>query len=311
MIGFAMWVACAGGGSDGPASDEPALEPLPWFFETTERSDDIDLVAVGEALDQAVREVLTYDARHVVDAYLDQLDASTDPNCPEVTVDGAGNRYWLAGCAADDGSIYSGFLFHYPQSEVPNGDVLFSGDTLDGNARIIDGLGRAIDIQGSVGFLTGTAVDGSSDLVVSSIAGGFGLDDAPEGWLATGPQSVQVVLVGLTLRSVVGSLVQVAGSVVTLREAGDRSDGAYAVTFDDNVMATGALSACNSEPGGTISVRDAEGRWLDITFDGPVLDQSAGDPTACDGCGRAVLDGVEIGEVCADFFPWLSWEALP
>lgn len=306
MIAFVM--ACAG--SDAVQADDTAIEPLPWTFETTPRPDDVDLVAVGEALDLAALEVLTYDARTVVDAYLDQLAVSDDASCPEVAVDPSGNRYWFDGCIANDGSLYSGFLFYYPQTDASDGTFVFSGDTVSGNARVLDSAGRAIDIQGTASFLSGTAVDGTSNIVVSTLQGGFGLDAAPPGWLAAGPQSADLTILGLTFTGFPGAAVEVAGAVVVSRGAGDAADGTYAVEFTGNRMVSGPLSPCDSEPGGTVAVRDAAGRWIDIAFDGPTDDGGA-DPAACDGCGRASRDGVELGLVCADFFPWLTWEALP
>ena len=304
MIGLLMWTACT---PEAPVpDDEPALEPLPWTFEPPARADTIDLDAVGTALNQAAREVLAYDARDVVDAYLDRVATSATASCPEVTLAADGSRYWVSGCATDDGASFGGFLFHTPLLDSSNGQFLFSGDTLTGNARVTDPAGMAIDIQGAAAFMFGTALDGSTELVISSVNGGFALDDAPSGWLADGPQSVEVQLVGFRLLTIPGAAVQATGAVVT-----SVSGDTYAVNFDVTTMATDALSSCDIEPGGVIEVRDVTGQWIDVVFDGPTLDETPGDATACDGCGVAILDGTEIGTVCADFTPWLGWEALP
>jgi len=306
MIPIVIAAACAPSAPP-PAPTEPAaLEPLPWTFDAPAEPGEVDLDALGIALERAAREVLDYDARDVVDPYLAHLAASADPGCPDVTVDPDGNRYWLSGCQSKDGTSWAGFLFHSPVIEVNDGAFVFSGDTLNGNARVAEPQGRALDIQGAAGFLTGTSVDGATDVVVSTVRGGFALDDAATGWLADGPQSVDIELVGLSFVAVPGALVQATGSVVT-----DTPDGTWAVTFDANAVATGPLSDCEEEPGGTVVARDPAGRWIEIDFDGPVVDVTAGDADACDGCGRATLDGAELGAVCADFTAWTTWEVLP
>ncbi|MEN0062525.1 MAG: hypothetical protein AAGA48_10280 [Myxococcota bacterium] len=304
MIGFALWTACTSAPS-GPL-DPPPIEPLEWDFSTDDTLEPIDLAAVGSALDRAVVDVLTYDARPLIEGYRDRLATSGTPNCPAITVDPAGNQYWVSGCYADDGSVFGGFLFYYPQVDNFDGQFLFTGDSVVGNARIVDPMGDAIDIQGSAVFLRGRAADDSSELVVNSVSGGFGMDaDAPR-WLDAGPQSANVELVGLQFVGGLGLVVQATGAIVVADD-----DGTWAASFSANAMALGPLSACDSEPGGVVSVRDPAGRWIDIEFDGPILDESAGDAAACDGCGQARADGAELGLVCADFTPWFSWEALP
>ncbi len=303
MIGLWMGLGCP---ADAPpeAPGDDIVEPLPWTFSAPERGEEVDLVAIASALDQGVLDAMAIDARQVVDAYVDRLATSADVGCPQVTADGLGNTYWLSGCTTDDGTSFGGFLFQ--SNGGTDGGFSFVGDALNGNARITSGDGSTIDIQGSVGFLQGETLDGSADVVFSEVSGGFALDPAPPGWLASGPQSVEIAIVGIALRAIAGTIVQVTGSVVT---AGD--DGTVAVLFDETAMASGPLSACDEEPGGIVEVRDPAGRWIEIAFDGPVLDVSPGDATACDGCGLATLDGAELGTVCADFTPWLSWEALP
>jgi hypothetical protein len=54
------------------------------------------------------------------------------------------------------------------------------------------------------------------------------------------------------------------------------------------------------EPLGVISLRTAAGDWFEVTFTGPEGD--------CDGCGVARWLGLEMGEVCGDFGPWMTGE---
>ncbi|MEO0604601.1 MAG: hypothetical protein AAF211_24415, partial [Myxococcota bacterium] len=249
MIALTIWTACTASAPPEEPAPQP-VDPLPWNFGGPTSSDEVDLDAVGEALSRAANEALAYDARPIVDAYLARLDASATGDCPDETVDQDGNRYWLSGCIADDGTAFGGFLFHSPVTDQNDGTFVFSGDTVNGNARIERGP-ESLDIQGAATYLTGTTLDESADIVVTSVSGGFALDPAPAGWLAEGPQSAEIQLAWIDFREFPGTIVQVGGSMVTTLPS-----GTWATVFAGTTMASGTLSECDLEPGGVVDVRD-------------------------------------------------------
>ena len=69
-------------------------------------------------------------------------------------------------------------------------------------------------------------------------------------------------------------------------------------------------SECDLEPYGTISVRDNDGNWVDVVFDGPAYWGAWAFQPHCDGCGMAYFRGEEVGPTCIDFSSWLEWENL-
>lgn len=70
---------------------------------------------------------------------------------------------------------------------------------------------------------------------------------------------------------------------------------------------------CAAEPAGTLSLRDSEGFWHDVVFDGitTVDDGPEFHPELCDGCGNYLAAGEPGGQACvaqADIAAMLAWE---
>jgi hypothetical protein len=293
--------------SEPPETTDP-FEPSPWDYQGTDATGgDVDLDALGRAIDAAVLEVLSLDPRAALDPYLATYAQSRTPSCPPAAGDGLGNVYWQGYCTAPDGATFGGYLTHYAYVDYPDVDFVLNGDLVSGVITVTDAAGHQLDLEGEAQWLTGVSHDGSTELVSSYLNGGFAWDGPAPGWLADGRRSVSVAITGIAIPIIDLDLVIVSGSVTP------EVDGElYAVQFPDNHASDEAigLSDCALEPGGTVHVRDAQGRWVDIDFHGPILEVDLGDPTRCDGCGDAFLDGEPLGPVCADFTPWLAWEAL-
>ena len=60
-----------------------------------------------------------------------------------------------------------------------------------------------------------------------------------------------------------------------------------------------------------MSVRDLDGDWYDVVFDGPTDWGADSDPDLCDGCGEAYFRGEDVGAVCPDFSGLNGWEGTP
>lgn len=294
--------------------DLPAVtDPSPWVYPG---GDDVpgpvDLDAIGAAVESAAVAALSYPADPLIDAYVSRFTRSATPGCPAAIDDGAGSVYWANVCTAPDGTYFGGYVTWARFEDLPtdDGTALLTGDTVAGNIALVDPDGGTLDLEGTAARLTGASIDGTTEYVQSALIGGFALDagDA-EGWLRDGMQPLELVVTRIDVPVLGGRVTVVEGAVVP------RVDGeVYSVRFTGATVATASLgSACEQEPGGGVVVRDPAGRWVEVAFDGPVLDVTNGDAARCDGCGDAVLlsDGSALGEVCADFSPWLTSEATP
>jgi len=70
---------------------------------------------------------------------------------------------------------------------------------------------------------------------------------------------------------------------------------------------------CAAEPAGTLSLRDGEGFWHDVVFDGITVAADAPEfhPDLCDGCGNYLAAGEPDGQACvgqAELTAMLAWE---
>ena len=174
-------------GPTGPIPDPPS----PWSFSTDDEEPPVDLDAVGRALDAAIVEALIYDARDVVEPYVDRYELSGTPSCPAATADAYGNLYWANGCNADDGSYFGGYLSHTRFSDFNDGYYLINGDALSGVITVIDPFGWSLDVEGDAQWLEAVSVDGTVEVVVSFLNGGFAHDLAGSSWLGAGPPERQ------------------------------------------------------------------------------------------------------------------------
>ena len=67
-----------------------------------------------------------------------------------------------------------------------------------------------------------------------------------------------------------------------------------------------SLGTCTLEPAGWVWAMDTAYTTYEVRFD----DVGPDDP-ACDGCGAATAQGEDMGTVCIDVSPLLSWEERP
>ena len=58
-------------------------------------------------------------------------------------------------------------------------------------------------------------------------------------------------------------------------------------------------------------MRDSEGEWYDVNFQGPPYQGARVLPNDCDGCGQVYYRGELLGEVCPDFSILTDWEDRP
>lgn len=297
---------------DEPTWVAPPTEPGTWAYTGGEDPGPIDVEALSDALSAAVSDVLSYRADPLVDTYVDDYDRSATALCPAATADGYGNVYWATGCSAPDGTYFGGYLTQSSFTDLysDDGGFLLTGTGLSGNITVVEPNGATLDLEGYAFAMTGVTVDGSTYAAQWSLIGGFGYDTPVPSdevaWLASGVASVEVTVTGLEIPTTGGRLTVVDGAV-TPTIGGD----VYSVRFTGATVGNAGIGVvCDLEPGGAASIRDPAGRWVDVTFQGPVLDVGEGDPAQCDGCGDAVdaRTGEALGLVCGDFTPWFTWD---
>lgn len=289
---------------DGPSAYtwEPEEEPAPTY----------DAATVEAALADVVYGMLTIGSAPVLDTYFGLMDTA-DADCP-VLSEQDGNVFWYGQCTAGSGAYFDGYAFTYIYDGVEmfgEGGGLWDAITVSGVATIRDNAGHAFHLGGQVYSGTGHGDDGRL-MWASNVVGGFAWDgeDADQSWLGEGISHglyrYAAQYPGATGDGITGNSVYVNGTIGGL---GAAATGADIRGFWLIHEALGML--CELEPGGDISVRDADGAWWDIDFDLEYTDSGWQLTGECDGCGGVYRDGVYQGEVCADFSPLLDWIDRP
>lgn len=315
-------VACSGT----EAEDSPTPSPTPWPATPTATSAPmpsdyiyepeapgapaLSLNALGSALVSAVQEAAQLDPAPIIAAY-NTLDATGDQEgCPlrfyESYGPGYNADYWAGECNASSGTRYDGFGYRLLYDDWNDGSgVLYDGWTLYMSGRMTDmagryfqGAGAAADVKGQVqgGNIVYKVLDGSF------VAGGSEVETA---WLDGGlfPSLVVYAAYYPSLNghyiSLSGGLGGLSGEINTVAMTG--------VAIYDARMG----STCDQEPSGMISVRDAQGEWYDVLFDGPTEENPDVPRVLCDGCGQVWYRGQSLGQTCGNFGPLLDWKEKP
>lgn len=311
MIPWLVLLACQPTLEDGDPAASPdggaeADPPSGYVYEGDDAPPaSFDAEALGLAIAEALAVAPGITGTPVLDAYFSMLDLA-DPDCPD-WYEQDGNVFWYDVCTSDRGAFFDGYGFYYPYDEVDldGSGTLWSGDYLYGVATIDAPEGDSFHTGGGVQVLTGYNPEYNGFTAMSQVQGGF-LWTAPEAadtWIGAGLQP-DLYLYGVDYPDYGGRGLYLEGGLAGL-------DGdATAVVFSGLLLYHEVLgSPCEDEPEGTISVRDADGRWWDVRFDTPP--EGPMDADLCDGCGTASLGGVDQGQVCVDVSALLDWEITP
>lgn len=281
--------------ADDPLPYEPGLEdPTP-----DPSADGLDVV-----LEQAGEVALSYSAEPAVAGYVALMDSGADKSCPTL-YDKQGASLWYESCSGKNGS-FGGYAYAYFYEDESDGNYLWTGAAVNGVMSIVDDQGNTFLGEGTAQFLSGVTKDGQGFAWQSYAQGAFTWTDAdPDSWVFAG-DSASVGWYALHYPKYDAKALLFYGGVTI-----EVDEAIYAVAFDENLMADELIgSACPEEPGGTISVRDANGLWYDVVFDGP-KGEDPGDASRCDGCGDVFFRDELIGTTCPDLTSWLSWEDQP
>jgi hypothetical protein len=306
-----LLVACAP--ADAPAPAEARYEPVPYVVDEPDPPvPALTAEAIEAAIGEAVAGVLAVHAGPVLAAYVEAMAGSD--GCPDYD-DYDGSRYWYDECTSAAGTAYSGYAFWVAYDAWADGyGNVYDGHALYGVGDIALADGTRFEFGGSAYEIVATPagvdpLDPAWHVYYQSVVQGAFAYDGPAAagtWLAEGGEP--------DLNATVYYAPAYDGKVVALAgSAAATADGvATAVVLDDVVlMSDNLVPDCPGEPSGVVSVRDADGQWYDVLFDGPAEYGAATDPDLCDGCGSAWFRGELLGTVCPDFSPLLGWEGRP
>jgi hypothetical protein len=300
-LSLLLLVGCSTSEDTGPVED--VYTPVPYVYDAGEPpAPELTLADIEAALDAAVATVPSLNAGPVFPAYAAAI-AGSDGYCPAY-YESDGSVYWYDQCTATGGAVFDGYSFYVNYDGYDDGSgVPYDGAAIYGVAEVVTPEGYTFVAGGSASSVTQAAE--THAVYYSSIHGAFSWDGpGAEGtWLADGAVPDLDIYV---YAASYGNYFQVNGGIA-------RVGGLDAVVFDEVVIFADALgSACGSEPGGAVSVRDADGNWYDVVFDGPPsFEENEADPARCDGCGTAYFQGTEVGPVCSDFTRLIDFEGAP
>lgn len=316
-LALLLLAGCAGGASDG---DDTGYDP-PVVLATPDLSG-VDLVTLWE---DAFRELIRVDARAPWASHVDTLERAV-PGCPdfyygvpdvengEFPEMGEGMS-WADHCVTQGDRRFAGYTFWQNSADMEGTVVSLEGlSTTGSRALFTDGLVSEGDLVFSE--LDGTIRDSflrvqteSTDewtynsLVDATITGSAAQSHGmPEGGL-------RADLVLSYRGGDVQTLDDARGNVFFFeRRLGDRFDS-IAIDLTHAAPSNNA-SDCPDEPYGYISLRDENAFWYDLVFQPRYgMDDTGFDNqpyTACDGCGRIYVRGLDQGiDVCPDLsFLW-------
>jgi len=294
MASFAQLLlisACTGGAGTAPGDSAlPGSYDGETYLQGAAPLGTPDLQAAASALQDAIDAALAGSATPVVDGYEIAMESVGD-DCPNL-FEADGDTFWYGSCSTDEGASFSGYgtLFRYEDVDVLGSGLPLSGALVYGEGRIVDAEGATFELGGSAGVYAGEDASGTRTFI-STMEGGFYWDAAAaaDTWLAT-PLSPSLMVIATLQPDDDLREIRVTGGISGFGATGE------AATFDE-----AALSAdCALEPTGALSVRDASGVWYDLRFD-----------DTCDGCGEALVEGEDLGPICADFSAWLGWGDAP
>lgn len=294
----AVWALAAGVGCEGDggeAAPEPATTRTPTPYvpdlppEAVGPEARLDAAAVAGVLAQRLPALMSADVAAVPDR-LEALLALGDDACPGGERFGGDSSQGLAlenDCATADGFRYRGYLNITRFSEDDGAVVGFSVDA--GGVRVDAPDGRFIEVDGYFGGSTERfdEVVGHNAYVGARLSADPGTAEGNpwldgtfagriERWSYREPGGVAM---GLD-----GSVALVGGPASAVSVSGLRLNS----------------WACGAEPAGVFSLREADGAWHDVVFDGFVDEDAPDEGGVCDGCGAHLVAGQAAGAVCAD-----------
>ncbi|MCB9744559.1 MAG: hypothetical protein H6741_17810 [Alphaproteobacteria bacterium] len=297
-----LLLACAEPVTQDSAAPEPPIVPSAYApdAEDLQPPEDLPTEAIEAGLEEVIRTLPLVKPRLLHDTWHNLMADYGDAACPEVS-DHNGQDHWREDlCVSDAGAEFRGWSLYYRSlPPPPEQEFLIEVGWLSGQASITTPEGYRLDSFGDAlheYFVSDEGTEGNRGFVF----GDFLYNDPrmADTWLQF----------GITLESYF-SFSRREGWYQTNLDtwiAGLDNPETPAVILESFLL-TDEPGRCGLEPMGEIRVRDINGVWYELFFDGPEasVDQ-------CDGCGQAWRGERLVGEVCVDWSPLLMiWGANP
>ena len=300
------------GGADTSTPTGETADDEPYLYEDEDDEDrQLTLGTLEAGIADALDAIFSIDPADFHDTY-EAMAASGDGDCPyyyEEYMTAYGQYYWRDSCTADEGITFSGYGISYANRDYQDGDYDYAINAYySGAARLTDDGGQRLDASGYSRYYEYTYVPDARTAFYSRIWGEYTWEgDGGRTWLSSG------VTMDLYLYGIRYPAYEPAGHYTTLDGSLSGIDGAVTAVNMDSVFiySESMSSACPDEPSGTISLRDADGDWYDVEFQGPQYWGGEAFPGDCDGCGDAFFRGEPLGAVCPDFSHLKDWGNRP
>lgn len=293
-------------------------EPSDYIYEedTVEPLLSVDDVTLG--IEVGIATALSVDPATLHQTYANLIATAyanvtyDEDDCPyyyDYYLEDYGYFYWYDTCTAPDDTSFSGYALSYDYSGLDSYPYYYPNYAyLSGNGSVTDPKGYTLDMAG-YSYIYEYEYYGSYFNYHSGYTyGNFSYDnpDYAGTWLGQN-LSVNLTFYAYQYNNDPASVVnQITGSLSGM------SGDVNTIVLTDTYFYTAALgSNCEAEPSGTISVRDADGEWYDVYFQGPPYSGATVFPPDCDGCGQVYFRGEYLGESCPDFSILSSWEGRP
>ena len=258
---------------------------------------------IAEGIEAASHGLLRVDPLLQHRGWTTAMQSYADEQCPAIG-EHNGMDYWHESCTTAEGHQFLGWALNFRGVNIVQDEYSYSNfDWLSGQAQIITKDGSLLQNFGDVLHQEGLDSEGNR-VVMGFTYGNFYWDDplAENSWLVS-DMSIEYYY------TFTQEADDVRVNLLTRYPYGPNGDGSRLNNFDPKYPAAifeGIIidtEICDSEPiEGIIWLRDLAGLWYAVAYDSD---------TACDGCGMATHNTVEIGEVCSDFNMWRDWSEYP
>jgi len=309
-------------GETGEQEDTAVTEVIPseYIEDDTEITPLLSIEQVTTGLADGLDWLFNFSPEFAHDSYIEVLGygygdggyGGEEPTyeCP-FYYEGYDYDYWRDTCQREDGTSFSGFGQSWNYEEYEEDGYLYSSDAyFNGDARIITPEGHTWIGAGKVQTYRREKIEDEKKYIYRNVEGEFRWEGLTGGgtWMQESvtvdfyaainnyPNDDEPSRIYTVLK---GGVTGLQGDINTISLVD-------VMIYDDTLG-----SVCDLEPYGTISVRDDEGGWYDVVFDGPPYWGGWSYESACDGCGEAFYRGETIGSVCVDFSQWIDWEGMP
>ena len=288
---------------------DTAEEDDPYIYEPDEEdAAAFSIAEVEMGVEQLFETLLLLDPRQIRDTY-GAFYAQASNACP-ITYDYGYEEYWYDTCETPAGVQFSGYAYGYDYEDYQSTvywyerNDYFYGDgeiTLtDGSSFEIAGYSRSYEYvqTNNSNFPTYTY-----HTMYGEFAWHHDVDD-PNNWLDDAYDVDYAVYSGTSDAG--GHYIKYDGNIGGLTGMADTA------IFEDFYLQDESWGAdCGLEPSGSLSIRDSEGEWYIIEFQGALYSGGIVFMPDCDGCGDVWYNGENLGQACPDFSALFDWTGVP